>query len=240
MSPPRFYVPTELYNGQKVDLPENVSHHLLSVLRMKPGDAVTIYNGKGGEFHAEVLETSNKFATVSLNGYADINRNPSIDIYYGLCVLKKNAMNRAIIRCVEMGVHALTPIISENCTVSHRIISERHNHWKQTIIAASEQCGLNILPSLEPAVPLFTWLNSIEADLKLIASLDGGRFPNGPNAQSVAIVTGPEGGFTEKELREASQAKFKSVKLGARILRGENAPVVALSAIHQRWGDFSD
>ena len=86
---------------------------------------------------------------------------------------------------------------------------------------------------------LSTWLNSAKTDLRLIASPEGERLPNSSGVRSVALVTGPEGGFAAKELRLASAASFKSVKFGERILRAENAPVVALSAIHQSWGDFS-
>ena len=239
MAQPRFYVQTKLNQGGLLNLPKDVSHHLLHVLRLKLGDEVIVYNGKGGEFLAEVVGISKQSSTVKLIGYEDIDRSAGIDIIYGLCVLKRNAMDRAITRCVELGVHTLTPLISENCAVGHKIIKDRHNHWQEVIIAASEQCGLNILPLLEPTTPILTWLNSIRADLKLIASPDGRKLPNSSNTESIAITSGPEGGFTPEELRVASEASFKPVKLGNRILRSESAPVVALSAIHQMWGDFS-
>ena len=239
MSLPRFFVRAELSQGQTLNVPKDVSHHLLNVLRLKPGDEVIIFNGKGGEFHAELLTVSKKYAAVCLVGHHDINRTASIDVDLGLCVLKRDAMDRAIARSVEFGVRSLTPLISEHCTIAHRIIQDRHSHWQQIIVAACEQCGLNILPSLKPAVPLTTWVNSVKADLKLIASPAGGRVPKASEVRSVALVTGPEGGFSTEELQMAAAEKFNSVKLGDRILRGENAPVVALSAIHQNWGDFS-
>ena len=239
MSLPRFFVRTELSQGQTLNLPKDVSHHLLNVLRLKPGDEVIIYNGKGGEFHAELLTAAKKSTSVSLVRHYDINRTAKLDVDLGLCVLKRDAMDRAVARSVEFGVHSLTPLISEHCTVAHRMIQDRHSHWQQIIVAACEQCGLNILPSLKPAVPLTTWLNSVRADLKLISSPTGEGLPEASDVHSVALMTGPEGGFGTEELRMAAAAKFNSVKLGDRILRGENAPVVALSAIHQKWGDFS-
>ena len=239
MSLPRVYVQTELRQGQELNLPKDVSHHFLNVLRLKPSDDVIVYNGQGGEFHAEVLETSKKSVTVFLTDYKDISRTTSINLYCGLCVMKRNAMDRAITRCVELGISTLTPLISEHCAVKHKVIRDRHSHWQQIIISASEQCGLNILPLLEPAIPILTWFKIIKADLKLIASPGGGRLPSASSITSVASVTGPEGGFSTKELLQASEAKFNSVKFGDRILTGENAPVVVLSAIHQNWGDFS-
>ena len=236
---PRFYVQTELNLGQAINLPKDVSHHLLNVLRLKPRQTIIIYNGTGGEFYAELLKVSKKTATVSLIGYKDINRTATINVYLGLCVLKKDAMDRAIARCVELGVHTLTPLISEHCSVAHRIIQHRHSHWQQIIVAATEQCGLNILPLLEPVVSLTTWLNSAKADLKLIASPEGQGFPNRSRVRSVAMVIGPEGGFTAGELRLATAKRFSGLKLGERTLRAENAPAVALSAIHRSWGDFS-
>ena len=239
MSLPRFFVRAKLGQGQTLNVPKDVSRHLLNVLRLKSGDEVIIFNGKGGEFHARLLTVSKKSAAINLVGHHDINRTASIDVDLGLCVLKRDAMDRAIASGVEFGVHSLTPLISEHCTIAHRIIQDRHSHWQQSIVAASEQCGLNILPSLKLAVPLTTWVNSVRADLKLIASPAGEGLPKASEVRSFALVTGPEGGFTNEELQMAVAAKFNSVKLGDRILRAENAPVVALSAIHQNWGDFS-
>ena len=235
----RFYIEAEVSKGESLHLPEDISHHLRNVLRSKPGDQITVYNGQGGEFSAEVLSVSKKQVIINLLNYREINREANIKVNFGLCILKRDAMDRAIARCVELGVQKLTPLISEHCAVAHRIIKDRRAHWRQIIVAATEQCGLNILPSLMPVTPLPTWLKSVDADLKLVAALNGEALPSSSAIRSVALVTGPEGGFSEEELLNASAAKFEFVKLGDRILRAEVAPVIALSAIHQKWGDFS-
>jgi len=239
VSKPRFFIDAELNPGLKLTLPQSVSHHLLTVLRLKPGDSIIAFNGRGGEFHGVLEATSKKSAIVNLMTYDDVSRAASIEVNLGLCVLKRDAMDRAIARSVELGIHSLTPLISEHCTVAHRIIENRHDHWHQVIVAACEQCGLNRLPALLPAVTLAGWLKSTNTDLKLIATQLGSGLPDVSRTGSVAVVTGPEGGFAEAELQLASQSGFHQLKLGSRILRGETAPIVALSAIHQTWGDFS-
>ena len=94
MSKPRFFIDAELNPVLKLTLPQNVSHHLLTVLRLKPGDSIIAFNGRGGEFHG-VLETiSKKSAIVNLMTYDDVSRAASIEVNLGLCVLKRDAMDR--------------------------------------------------------------------------------------------------------------------------------------------------
>ncbi len=240
MTSPRFFIDTQLKKGLRLVLPDNVSHHLLNVLRFRLGDTLVLFNGRGGEFQAILQAASKKSASVEIIGGNSINRSANIKLDLGLCVLKRDAMDRAIARSVELGINRLTPLISEHCAVAHSIIENRYTHWQQVIISASEQCGLNVLPSLTPALTLENWLRDAHADQKLIATPGGSTLPDNNKVESVALVTGPEGGFAEAELNFANKAGFTPLGLGDRILRGENAPAVALSTIHRTWGDFSN
>ena len=80
--------------------------------------------------------------------YESINRQSVLELHLGMCVLKKDAMDAVIHRSVELGVRKITPLVSEHCTVANKVIKNRRNHWLQAMVAACEQCGLNIVPEL--------------------------------------------------------------------------------------------
>lgn len=237
---PRFFIDDELLPGTELSLPEAAAHHLTRVLRLKEGDGLVLFNGRGGETGATIQSIAKKKVMVSLGTALDLDRASKIDVHLGLCVLKRDAMDRAITRCVELGIRELTPVISENCTVSGKVIADRHHHWHQIAIAACEQCGLNLIPEIHEAAAFSGWIDTVEADMKIVASPAGGGLPGTSAVNSAILLTGPEGGLTSAEESAASRAGYRPVRLGPRILRGENAPAVALSVIQQVWGDFTE
>ena len=148
-------------------------------------------------------------------------------------------MDSVMGKITELGVSTITPLLSENCVVAHKIIRQRMSHWKRIIISACEKCGLNLVPTLFPATQLTDWLTETNADLKLISLLgDSPALQAGPEINSLSIVTGPEGGFSRVEEEKAEKAGFNAVTFGERTFRAETAPVVALSVSHQVWGNF--
>ena len=107
------------------------------------------------------------------------------------------------------------------------------------MIAACEQCGLNLLPALDPATNLSDWLATSSADVRLLAVPGSSPIPRTKSVvNSVSLLTGPEGGFSEAEEKEAINVGFNTVTFGERVLRAETAPIVALSVSHQVWGSF--
>ena len=236
---PRFYVPLQLVAGSTIELPEAAAHHLRHVLRINAGEELVVFNGKGGEFKAVVESSGKKSVTVVVHDSNPENRTSTLPVHLGLCIQKRDAMDRAITRCVELGISTLTPLVSERCTVSRKLIRNREDHWHQVSIAACEQCGLNLLPIINAPLLLTDWLNHVKADIKIVASPDGGRIGEHGSVGSAALLTGPEGGLTEGEIQQARVAGFEAVKLGSRILRGENAPAIALAVIQNLWGDFA-
>lgn len=239
MSAPRFFVNADIVPGEEQALPEEVSHHIRHVLRLKENAPVVLFTGQGGEYTAVISSISKKAVTVRVDTFSPVNRQASLEIHLGLCVLKRDGMDRVIARTTELGVSSITPVISERCTVSHSIIRKRESHWQQIAIAASEQCGLNIVPRINAAVALPEWLASCETATRIVAlqtsdTIRAVSHDTGP----ITVLTGPEGGFSADEISGFVPSGFQPVAFGERILRAETAPIVALSVLHHRWGDF--
>jgi len=228
---PRFFYEGSISTGALVALPDTTSHHLARVLRLSITDRIVLFNGLGGEYECAIQALGKKRVDVLPESFCDTNRDSPLKVHLGISVLKKDAMDRVIAKSTEMGVETITPVIAEHSTVAKKIINNRHAHWHQVILSACEQCGLNIIPTLEPAKSLQEYLKSVSAEIKLISLGSGQRFdPKGPTKE-VALLVGPEGGFAQHEILNAQTSGFNAVKFGPRVLRAETAPIVAVSAL---------
>lgn len=236
MALPRFFVDTDIHVDASVLLPEKTAHHLSKVLRLKIGEAVVIFNGTGGEFHCVITSIGKRDVTLTAQSFDPVNRDASLPIHLGMSVIKKDAMDAVLARAAEMGIRSITPLITDRCTVAKKVIRNRQTHWQQVLIAACEQCGLNIIPALNAATPLDDWLAASAGNIKVIAS--PGNKDNTPDfreAESVDLLVGPEGGFTDDEVSAAIERGFKTMTLGQRVLRAETAPTALAAVIQQQW-----
>ena len=200
---------------------DEAAHHLRHVLRLAEGEQIALFNGEGGAYLCVIQSITKRSVTVLPLAHDETNLQSGINVHIGICVLKRDAMDRAIGRMIELGVRQITPLISEHCTVSNKVIRGRGPHWQQVARSSCEQCGLNVPPPIMAASPLNDWLQINEV------------VPS-----SIALLTGPEGGFTEAEIHDAQSAGFQPVSFGGRILRAETAPLVALSVLQRTWGDY--
>lgn len=233
----RFFVPVSITPNQNLSLPDKVAHHLAKVLRLNQGDNIILFNGEGGEYKCRIEDIKKNSAIVSIDRFDPINRDASLKVHLGLCVTKKDAMDRAISKSVELGVASITPLISERCTVSKKIIHARESHWQQVIYASCEQCGLNLPPILNRPQSLTDWIDAPHTTLKFIALPDTEPLnATGEPVTELTLLIGPEGGFTDLECSGAADQGFTSVSFGDRVLRAETAPVVCLSVLQYEFG----
>ena len=112
---PRFFVKSVIKLSHIVLLEEEQNLHLVKVLRKKEGDLVTLFNGTGPEYSGKIIKTSLKRTEILITSSSLETRRPEIKIHLGICILKKDAMNRSISKCTELGVCEITPIFSEFC-----------------------------------------------------------------------------------------------------------------------------
>ena len=240
---PRFYSPQPLTSGATVDLPESIAHHL-HVVRMQPGAALTLFDGRGGQYAALLLEIGKKraSATVGIHEAVEVELPYSVMLAQGLPEGSK--MDWIIEKAVELGVTAVQPLAARRSVVrlSGERAEKRHAHWTGVIEAASEQCGRNRLTSLAPVADFGRWLAvpSLDDPPRILLSpratqsLAGWAQANGP--QALTLMVGPEGGFTQEEEDAAIASGALALSIGPRVLRTETAALAALALLGGIWG----
>ncbi|WP_304672217.1 16S rRNA (uracil(1498)-N(3))-methyltransferase [Neisseria polysaccharea] len=240
---PRFHLPENLSVGQTVALPDNIVRHL-NVLRVRPNENITLFDGKG-KAHAARLSFLEKRRAEAEILHEDTTDNESpLNITLIQSISSGDRMDFTLQKSVELGVTAIQPVISKRCIVrlDGERAAKRLARWQEIVISACEQSGRNTVPPVLPIIGYREALDKMPSEsTKLIMSINRARKlgdirqPSG----AIAFMVGPEGGWTEQEEQQAFDAGFQAVTLGKRILRTETAALAALAAMQTLWGDFA-
>jgi 16S rRNA (uracil1498-N3)-methyltransferase len=246
MTAPRFFVALDLapaMTGQTVELPQAVAHHATRVLRLAVGDALTLFNGAGGEYAATLVHVDKRGASVRVERFLAVERETPLAVTLVQAIAANDAMDYAVRKTVELGVAAVQPVTTARSAVlpAAERGERRRAHWQQVAIAACEQCGRNRVPPVLPVRALADWLAARDRRVPALLLAPGGTqslaaLP-APEA-AVEIVVGAEGGFAPDELAAAERAGLVAVRIGPRVLRTETAGVAALAALQVLWGDL--
>ena len=238
----RVYHEGPLATGDTVMLAQAASHHLLHVLRVREGDVVTIFNGLGGEYVAQVQQCQRKQVSLTLSAFAEGVPESPLAIHLGQGISRGDRMDYSLQKAVELGVHAITPLITARCQVRLKAdrLAAKMAHWQRVIISAAEQCGRCHLPLLHAPQALTAFLQQPIAGRGFIASVTATdtRCLDADKPTQVAALVGPESGFSAEEVQAANQVDYQSISLGPRTLRTETATVVMLSKMQLNWGDI--
>lgn len=237
----RALLPEATTAGQTIELPSAVFQHLVKVLRLPAGTELQIFNGIGQRFSAQLTEVGKKSAHVAVIEALTSDSESPIQTHMGLVMSKGDRFDYALQKATELGVTHITPLTSERCDLKLKAdrIEKKMQHWQGVIASACEQCYRDVVPALAPIQSLAQWVGNQASEVKLVlhtATLQ----PDWPETppKSVSFLIGPEGGLTQDEVTQAKDQGFNAWQLGPRILRTETAPVVILSLLQQRWGDF--
>lgn len=238
---PRFYLDSPLVAGQSLDLPESVLRHV-QVLRLREGDAITLFDGRGGEYPATLTALAKKSAQVQIGDLLPLERESTLQLKLVQAVSSGDRMDYTLQKAVELGVSIIQPVFSERSVVklAGERAERRMEHWRGVLIASCEQCGRNTIPELLPLQAYGKWLaGDASTGLRLMLSPQGSqRLRDLPRNEAAALLAGPEGGLTAAEEAAALAAGWQPLKLGPRILRTETAAVAAVAALQTLWGDF--
>jgi len=238
----RIYTPQPLTENRDVILDAEAARHLGTVLRAKSGDAVTLFNGDGGEYSSELVEVSSKKVVASITGFQNVDRESPLITRLGISLSRGERFEWVLQKATELGVSEIYPLVTERTEVKLKGDREakKFQRWQQVIISACEQCGRNQLPVLHTTQPLGNWLG-VAADLKLVLHHRSDIAIQGLkelSPSSVAMAIGPEGGLSTVEIEQLNANGFQNLTLGPRIFRTETAPIAALSVFQTLWGDF--
>ena len=241
---PRIYTPQALNTGLEIILEEQSSHHLAKVLRAKIGDELQLFNGDGLNWQSRITNIDKKHVRVTMLGSESNHSESPLKTHLAIAVSKGDRMDFVMQKATELGINAITPLLSERTEVKLNAerLEKKQQHWQQICIAACEQSGRSCIPTLHPLQHLRQWLVTLPSaendSLKLLLHPHQNSTPLPQKLQSVMLLIGPEGGFSEEEAQQALLAEFQPWQLGKRILRTETAPLAALSIVQHRWGDL--
>ncbi len=241
MTSHRFFISQPLQLDKELVLEAAVSRHINRSLRLSIGANITLFNGRGGEYSAQVTMITRKCVAVVINDHCNQNRESALNVQLAIVMTRGDRMDYAIQKVTELGVTRITPLYSERCEVKldHDRVSRKLNHWQFVVRSACEQCGRNMVPVIETPVAISQYLARAPADLQIILDPDGASLPVSiPTPATSNLLTGPEGGFSSAEVALAEHHGYLSVKLGPRIFRAETAPVVGLGLLQSIWGDL--
>ena len=243
----RFYHSLPLKLNQNIYLDDASAHHALQVMRVKKKDQLILFNGDGYNYLGEAIEIEKKKLKIHiLSREKNFSESP-IKLILIQSLSTNEKMDWIIQKATELGVNQIYPINSSRSII--KLDKERSDkklmHWRQIAISASEQSGRAIIPEIHSPISFPQAVNQIQLDneaLKIILapnSVDSFDKANTHRASTIVLLIGPEGGFSDEEIRLAEQHQYFALKLGPRILRTETAPLCALSILQYKYGDLS-
>jgi len=243
MSNPRIYQQSNFVVGDSITLSDDAFGHVVRVLRLTKGDSITLFNGKEAyQYSATLVDVNKKSALVEINTQEEVSNESPLHIHLGQGISRGDRMDFTLQKSVELGVNKITPLFTERCGVklSGERLMKKHQQWQKIVISACEQSGRCFVPEVAEPISLEQWLAQETSALKLnlhprakhsILTLKA-------EAHRVRLLIGPEGGLSNDEIEQASNAEFKEVLLGPRILRTETAALTAITTLQCRFGDL--
>lgn len=235
---PRIYLADLSSHSQNISLPAKQAQHI-KVLRLQANDEITLFNGLGLNATAKIGQVDKKTVIVEILTLDTMTRPAVFPIHLAQSFIKNEHMDWLIQKAVELGVAAITPVVSERCQgrLKPEQLERKLQHWQDIIIAACEQCGLNFLPTLYSPCSFNIFVKAEEKEatgIKFILNPHVSRTLKNLPAEGHAaatILVGPEGGFTENEISMAQQERFIALSLHPQILRAETAAITATGII---------
>ncbi len=240
---PRFFI-DKAPDEQAVITGED-GRHIAKSLRMKAGEPLVLCDGQGTDYHCVISSVNEQQVVVSVNSAVPTVSEPSISVtlYQGLP--KSDKMDSIVQKAVEMGVVRIVPVLTQRC-VSRPDAKAGHKkteRWQKIAVEAAKQSGRGILPTVSPVTDFSAAIRQAAKDGAVLFFYEGGGTPLtsciDPACGTCSVFIGPEGGFTEDEVRLALELGAAKATLGPRILRTETAPVAALAAIMLLTGNMT-
>ena len=240
----RVYVDAPVTAGKRLVVAGSAANHIARVLRLRSGDALTVFDGSGGEFGARVEEFRKEAVVVSVEEHRSLDRESPLPLTLAQGVSRGERMDWIIQKATELGASRIVPVFTKRSVVrlDDKQAERKLQHWRAIAVSACEQCGRNRLPDLATPVDFFDVLPatfspgetrvllSPTGDLRIDDLKDVGN--------GITVLIGPVGGLEDVELETAIAAGFKAVRMGPRVLRTETAAIAALTIIQRYFGDL--
>ena len=224
-----------------VRLSDNSAQHIRTVLRLKLNDEMVLFNGDGCNYKAKITQLDKREVFVQITDIEKRNTLSPLRIHLGQALCRGEKMDFVIQKATELGVQAITPLITEysNVKLIDDRLEKKQAHWQNVADSAAEQSGRTDRLIIHSAKDILEWFKLPFDGLRLVLE------PNSPSSikslkkhDSVQLLIGPEGGLSEQEIKQALSDKFTAITLGPRILRTETAALTISSILQCLWGDI--
>lgn len=246
MSINRLFSPLRLRGNARLSLGSEQAHYVGRVLRLRPGDPLTVFDGSGGEYSATVGKVTRDELDLDVGEHFARDTESPLRIRLVQGISRGERMDIVVQKATELGVHRISPVLTEYSVVklSPDRAAKRRKHWQKIAQSACEQCRRNVVPAIDAPQALGDWFaeNAGQVEPRLILAADApDAMPEiEPPGRDLTILIGPEGGFSEAEYGCAAATGVRAVRLGPRVLRTETAALAALSIAQATWGDYRD
>ncbi|HEY5777018.1 MAG TPA: 16S rRNA (uracil(1498)-N(3))-methyltransferase [Xanthomonadales bacterium] len=238
----RIHTSQPLAVANSVELTGSASHYMARVLRLSKGDNVVLFNGDGVDYFAEISEIHSQRVLLSITDSRPAANESPLKITLVQAVCRGERMDYVIQKATELGVVCIQPLISQRVEVRLDAArqSKRMTHWQGVATSACEQSGRARVPEVNAPLSLAQWLTSARESACLVLDPFAENRLSGISIRgdSISILIGPEGGFTEEEIKALRAKGLIAVSLGPRVLRTETAGPAAIAVLQAKMGDF--
>ncbi len=246
----RFFAPTLDAGDEAVALPRDEAEHLTRVLRLGVGDTVSVFDGRGHEWTARVASVVRRDVRVQLIARVEPAAEPAVALTLAQAVLKGDKMDDIVRDAVMLGVSAVQPLVTSRAetTVAALTRGVRLERWRRVALASVKQSKRALLPDIRGPLTLESFIQDPPANVTLMLvepdapGVDGveplSALQGAPTPQDATVFVGPEGGWTEEEVRATRNSGARLVTLGRRTLRADATPIAAISVLQYIWGDL--
>ncbi len=237
---PRFYIDATLRAGSTCVLPEDSAHHAVHVLRVRAGDAIVLFNGRGGEFPSRIAGIERLKVRVDILSHDPVERESPLRVTLVQGISAGEKMDFTIRKAVELGVAEIQPVLAAASVArpTGERAAARQGHWQRIALSACEQCGRNRIPPVHALLPAMLYRAEDEGTKILLSPRSERAFSKATFTPPITLAAGPEAGFNEEEEAVFLRAGFVPLRLGPRVLRTETAALAALAALNALQGDF--
>ncbi len=240
----RFYVTPESVRGKKIYAAKEESHHIIDVMRLEKGDPVTVFDGTGREYEGRISSTANKKAVIDILNVKEPDKKRPVSVSLAQAMPKKDKMDLIVQKATELGIDEIIPVESIRTVVkSKKEKAERKiERWKKIALEASKQCGRADVPEIRNITYFDRLVDSMkDYGITIMPCLSGETVGlksalSGINRQGkVLVIIGPEGGFSEEEIRKAQDMGAILVTLGNLVLKSDTAAIATLSILNYEY-----
>lgn len=238
MTAPRLFVDVEFVDHEPLTLDAERSHYLCRVLRLRVDAQVLVFNGDGSAWSARIEEANARHARLMINSRQLVEPAPLCRLHLAQALLKGDRADYVLQKATELGATDIWLLQTERteARVRPERMNSRLNHWHRVVQSACEQCGRMRPPVLHALATLEELWPGIE-DANCYILQPGSPILAAPaRAADTALIIGPEGGFSETELRAAAAQGAIAAGLGSLVLRADTAPQAALTIVRHGWG----